>query len=783
MKYNLGYLLQFYYSSVLLITVLIIGIYGGLNLDNTVATIESGLQLEDIKGQNGIEEIETLIKDGRLEEAISYTKALQERVGHLNLSTPTKSFEEFNSGLREIKRSLVNLTSYSDLESIILTFDEKLNNFLSFVKKNQWRTLTRTTETIKSKAYSSIIGPKDFFNSSKLKGFYNFTSKDIESMERIVKKSFLSNQNKKNVMAKIKYLNIEIEKVEEYLFSIEALNSPFGSLNSTYYKWMNEIEPAIALAKIKIEKSNKKSTIIYWGILCFLIFSIILSYFVCRVSNLALRKKTGAIILDAIKKGLIPFKSNFDIDFGCEFKEEFEKYRECFHKRGNLGIFFQKAIPFGSALFDSNLNLIWANSLFYKHFGIEKDKTKNYLNWSFFQKETNLVEDDFILTTLKQGIAGIYQIQIKNNGNKKTDSYEIYIAPIEYEGQKKISMFLYPLNNVEETITNQKDLIISPISQMLDCLTNNIPADEMYKGLKKDFENSGILKVFEKFINYNNIAAQQKESFIEKIGELQSSLKYKSELKEESRDLSSNIKKINGLMVAKFKKSEESIVEYMETHKELEKQTEILLNFFEFLFMNKNNIVKNRETAEKIIEENLKTLKSTDAVKNKLKDFGSQLGNCSSKLSQLTEQISLATRNGDVDGGYLENKTEKMKFELKGIEAISVSFNEIMKSFDIVVSKAYLILEEWDCLDFDKLKKELKTFENDFKRFKEKLNNTFNYGKDVNQTAMNDLKDAYEEFQRKFTLEKRISQLLEIDQYNSQYNFTNDQTWSQTPSV
>ncbi len=783
MKYNLGYLLQFYYSSVLLITILIIGIYGGLDLDNAVATIESGLQLENIKDQNGIEEIETLIKDGRLEEAISYTKALQARVGHLNLSTSTKSFEEFNSGLREIKRSLVNLTSHSDLESIILTFDEKLNNFLSFVKKNQWRTLTRTTETIKSKAYSSIIGPKDFFNSSKLKGFHNFTSKDIESMERIVKKSFLSNPNKKNVMAKIKYLNIEIEKVEEYLFSIEALNSSFSSLNSTYYKWMNEIEPAIALTKIKIEKSNKKSTIIYWGILCFLIFSIILSYFVCRVSNLALRKKMGAIILDAIKKGLIPFKSNFDIDFGCEFKEEFEKYRECFHKRGNLGIIFQKAIPFGSALFDSNLNLVWANSLFYKHFGIEKNKTKNYLNWSFFQKETNLVEDDFILTTLKQGIAGIYQIQIKNNGNKKTDSYEIYITPIEYEGQKKISMFLYPLNNVEETITNQKDLIISPISQMLDCLTNNISTDEIYKGLKKDFENSGILKVFEKFINYNNIIAQQKENFIEKIGELQSSLKYKNELKEESRDLSSNIKKINGLMVAKFKKSEESIVEYMETHKELEKQTETLLKFFEFLFMNKNNIVKDRETAEKIIEENLKTLKSTDAIKNKLKGFGSQLENCSSKLSQLTEQISLTTRNGDIDGGYLENKTEKMKFELKGIEEISVSFNEIIKSFDIIVSKAYLILEEWDRLDFDKLKNELKIFENDFKRFKEKLNKMLNYGKDMNQAAMNDLKDAYQEFQRKFTLEKRISQLLEIDQYNSQYNFTNDQTWPKTPSV
>ena len=200
----------------------------------------------------------------------------------------------------------------------------------------------------------------------------------------------------------MKYLNIEIDKIQEYLFSIKILNSSFDNLNSIYSDWVREIEPVVALEKIKIEKNNKKSTIIYWIVLCFLIFSIILSFFICHINNLVLRRKIGTIILEVIKKGLIPFKANLDIDFGHEFKEEFKKYRECFHRRVNLGIIFQKTIPFSSALFDSNLNLIWANSLFYERFGIEKNESIDCLNWSFFQKATNLVEDDVILAALKQ---------------------------------------------------------------------------------------------------------------------------------------------------------------------------------------------------------------------------------------------------------------------------------------------------------------------------------------------------------------------------------------------
>ena len=67
---------------------------------------------------------------------------------------------------------------------------------------------------------------------------------------------------------------------------------------------------------------------------------------------------------------------------------------------------------------------------------------------------------------------------------------------MDYEGQNRVAIFLYPLSNLEETVANQKDSIISSVSQMLDCLINNIPTDEIYKKLKRDFENSGILKIF-----------------------------------------------------------------------------------------------------------------------------------------------------------------------------------------------------------------------------------------------------------------------------------------------
>ena len=145
----------------------------------------------------------------------------------------------------------------------------------------------------------------------------------------------------------------------------------------------------------------------------------------------------------------------------------------------------------------------------------------------------------------------------------------------------------------------------------------------------------------------------------------------------------------------------------------------------------------------------------------------SQIDGYEDKLGQLAEQVSFMARNKDSNREYLEEKIEKIKIEIKGVERTSIYFNEIIKSFDIIISKAYLIFEGYESLNFDKLKNELKVFENDFKNLKMELNYTLDYGEDINQTAMNNLKVSCKEFQKKFILEEKISQLLEIDSINS----------------
>ncbi len=768
-KYRLNWLLQFYYSIVFLVIALGIGVItyrlwlnGSLNLNVVTNIIESNLHLENVKNEKGIEKIKDLVQKNQIRDAVFEIKKFHKISNDINSTVSSYNFENLNEEINKTKQNLNNLLDYSNLRSIVFIFNKKIDNFIFFVKKNKWKTLTRTSRRIQLKIPNPSINTKEFFQFNKLNKFHKSISKDIKNIEKIVKNSFLSIQNKKKIIERVKNLSMEVDMMGKYLFDLGLFYTSFEHLNSIYLNWIDEVGPKIALKKIEIEKDNKYLVMMSLGILCFIIFSFGLGYLIHRINNTYLLKRTEFMALEAIKQGLVPFESNFNMNVGHNFKEELAKYRKYFHKRMSLGLIFQEATPFSAVLFDSNLNLIWANILFYEHFRIEKKETIHSLNWSIIRKETNLGEDDPVLMALKKSIAGIYQIQIKDYVNKKSHPYEMYVTPVQYAKQSRIMIFFYPLSNLEKSIEHQTKAIINPISQMLDAFIDNFSEKDLDKHLKREFEISGIIKIFEKMKNYNEFMNQQKQDLKSEIYYLKNFVMYKEQLKENLISLINDLRKNNESLVEKIKKS-------INTSPSLNERPEIhfkhSLTLINSLLLNAKEMIHERENDKKIIEENFKSLRSIDAVRKELKDLKSQMDNYGEEITQLIKHFFLFLRKENCKEGHLEKKIDEIKFKIKDFEKISICFQETVKTLDIVISKMHLISEKWENPDFDNFKNQLKLVENEFKDSVSEFDDLNNKMRKDNKMIRSSFKSFCEDIENSFILEEKISQILESEDF------------------
>src|SRR5690606_15681851 len=137
---------------------------------------------------------------------------------------------------------------------------------------------------------------------------------------------------------------------------------------------------------------------------------------------------------------------------------------------------------------------------------------------------TNLGEDDPVMLALKEGIAGIYQIQIKTKKEAESLPYEMYVSPVDYADQKRIMIFLYPLRSVEESLQQQSRAIVGPVLKTLDAIEAREFDGEIQERLSAQFNIAGIDSTFMNFSRFNDNLTDRLQSLEGEIVHLRGAL-------------------------------------------------------------------------------------------------------------------------------------------------------------------------------------------------------------------------------------------------------------------
>lgn len=680
----------------LILTALVAGAFyqwksGALNIDNISSVYESGLILEDIKTSQSPKELRSLIQSDRIREAVSLMKVLETNSMVLNRSFSSDYYDDYMSSHKKSSAMLKQLISYPKQEKIISVLVNKVDSFKSFVIARNWKTLTRMSSRLKAKMSPKNIRSTNFFSSRKLNRFVRDIKADINMMKRITEDSVLSGLDKSDIAKRLGGLLVEIDMLKNYSVSLSRFTKQYKVFDKKFTTWSTDLAPKITLQMIKFEKTSKYIRLVFIALVGLIVMAIGFGLILNKRNEKKSIQDTEDLIFKVINEGIIPLENKLDMsNLNTHFKRELEKNREYFHKRISFGTVFQEALPFSSLLLDSNLNLTWANDLFYSEWNLENNLGKSAVSWDYLQQYTNLGENDPVLTALRDDLAGIYQIQVKSPVTGENMPFEMYVSPVNYSGQKRIMIFFYPLRSLEDTLSNQVKSIVGPISRTLDALGQDQFSGETKEKLAKDFEVGGIKEVFEKIVEYAKKVEEFNQGLYSEIEDLEKhyydQVKLVSDLEASVNDKMALSDTIQG----SFKDCKKSVIGVVELRSHIEQALESSLEVSQKIIASNEELLQESSITKNILDESMNSIQKISSTRDEIKDLKSEVINGSSKLSGLIEQTLLSVRRNSLDP-RLESSLAGIKQEAKGIEKQMNDFNTALRNLDVALSKVEMV--------------------------------------------------------------------------------------------
>jgi hypothetical protein len=769
MQFKVGRTLHFYYLSILVITLagFSVGVKyfwdnGPFNSDNMNATYEASIHFDELKKRNPIKGVELLVEADRSRDAVTKLTSLEKRTQILSRQYSLDSFNNFRVSLKQSKGLLNELISYPQMANVILVLSNKVSSFESFVVQNRWRTLSRISKRAKARMTGRALQSPGFYSSSKLSSLYRLTVKDIENMEQVTKNSVLAAGDKQVILTKLETLNTELSMLKRYIASLDNFQGSYKTLSKRYSTWFQELAPEIALNEITREQKSKTLAFGFLGMGAFLLLGLIGGIFLHKKTTVAATKRWEGQALKLFQDGLIPLENRVNMNgASSEFIQEFERCREYFHKRISFGSVFQEAVPFSSILLDSNLNVSWANDLFYEHWSVEDTHHNGgSVSWDYLQQFTNLGEDDPVLMAHNQGIAGIYQIQVRRDDSSERLPYEMYVSPVEYSGQKRIMIFFYPLRSLEETIANQTKSIVGPIGNTLEAFMQDRFDLKMKEKLSKDFEVAGIGELFEKLISFRGRIEDRNNEYLAEINNLERSLEEQMDLVSDLEAFSMRKQNLSNDIKSDFESSKNAIVHIIDLRYELESLFNNAQNLTRNLIKQEAALLVGSEKATEVIQENLKAFASVNDTKNEFKDFRNSIDELRARLNQSLEQTMVFMKKEGLDP-KLESSISRIRLEMKGVDKALQGFAKVTRKLDVGLSKMEMIVERSDLPDNTKCVDTLTKIKQDLD------NSTFEFGRitrsgqKTDDLVVDSLKNLFNSFSLMNDFDKNSAALIE----------------------
>ena len=149
-------------------------------------------------------------------------------------------------------------------------------------------------------------------------------------------------------------------------------------------------------------------------------------------------------IMTVVKRGIIGNACQINSKISSKTQNEIHKAHEFLQKRMRFGQVFEATLPFSAILLDSNLKVIWGNDNFFQDWGLSNQDYQTHLGWDSLRQLTNLGQTDPILDASKNGMAGIFQIQVNLAEKAQPLPYEMYVHPVDSDDERNIMVYFYP---------------------------------------------------------------------------------------------------------------------------------------------------------------------------------------------------------------------------------------------------------------------------------------------------------------------------------------------------
>jgi hypothetical protein len=736
---------------------------GPANMDNVSAVFEANLQMDELKKRQDVKEIEKLIGNDRVRDAVKALDVLGRDSKKLNEVKEVSTYRNLETSLRDTKNSLNKLLSYPELSSVILVLGNKVSNFENFVVQNQWRTLTRMSRRIKAKVTPGRVRSPGFFTYKKINSLERSIRKDIKVMIDVTEGSVLSRQDKNLILTKIKTLKTELTMLANYIVELKRFRKDFSGLKKNFTTWFEVIGPEVSYKRIELEKNSQNFLFSLIGILAFLVLAVGVGVMVNGWSKKNDKRNVQEYVIKAIKDGIIPIESEFESEFPSDIREEYVKYREYIHKRMSFGSVFQEAMPFSSMVLDSNLNIVWANPLFYEHWGLQDRKNNDEnITWDFLQRFTNLGENDPVLSALNEKVAGIYQIQVKTKVSDESLPFEMYVSPVEYAGQSRIMIFFYPLRSIEETLQNQSKSLVGPVARTLDALTTSQFSADFKEKITIDYDIAGISEIFDKFQKYNDFVNQQKSGLLNEIERLENELYDQIKLVDDMSAIHSQKTDLQKEAINKFNDTKDSIISIVELRNEMEHMYENTISTSKDLFSEEVALLSQAQEISSVLDESVKAFSSVRTVRDEFKILKGQIDQFKGRTGQLVDQLLIFQKNDD-NSLKMEQGLSKIKTEMNGFDSVLTSFSKVATTLDVSLSKVQLIMERSETPDFDSLKLSFDDARDKIEADMFNVTRLTRNGQVKDEEMIRSLKGLYQSFMTSRSKLKELESLVQAD--------------------
>ncbi|MBF0297751.1 MAG: hypothetical protein HQK51_03475 [Oligoflexia bacterium] len=756
----------YFFLSMLIIAISIVGIFcfywksNLIDVNYLTAINEGTIIIDNLKKEKSVEEIYRLIENDGVKLAVQQFDQFEQKIKIINsvdnndILNINEEDKQFNEQTKIIKNSISKLTTYPEINSLMKVFDSKVDKLEQIGSEIKWETVNRLALRLQIK----LSTKKGYTTSSALNDYVEKIKQTLALIRGVVDKSVLDQVSKQKILNHLDSVQIEITILDRYKNELKEFENNYEKYRQTYDKWMAGKIITTSNAKLEMIQSNRLFIVLIW----FLVIMIVAMFGGAIILSIKEKKNTLSIIeeetLEIIKKGVVALNPEVDKIFSADFTQEVKRANYYVQKRMSFSSIFQNALPFPAMLLNSGLKVIWANPMFCDVFNIKDfEFEKELLSWDYLKRFINLGEaEDPVSLTIKRNESkiNIYQVKILKNQNVTYIPYEMYVSLVKHNDQKRVMVFFYPLTSMEEIIKGQGRQLISPILKMLSVLITDKYDTNVQSDMLKDFINSGIEEVYEKFNSLHESISLQRFNMLNEISRLESRLSDNFKLITDIERENAEYKNDQTELFKNLEKVKQNIIQHIDINSsKVDSQTNTLLTYKNLSkYMNRVG-----ELAKKLNEKIIDGQKGIVLIIKFKKEFKSYKDYTSQMLQKITQMLELENIN------IGENNTCKLLYnKIKLLEEEFRNFEKNTNSFDVQCSKAQILMD-FDSLNVDVLSdfsKKMNDFERKIENNWEENNNLIENNKKIEESVIESLNTLSLNYKMQLNYLKKVSSII-----------------------